>query len=117
MLLLNNSMKTPSIHPATKATIEIDDALLNDLKRLGIVETQYDLSRLCGKNNSYFSCMRAKGFGLKVGSLTFMSMRLRKRLDEIKDARVSAVLTHADRLVQRAIEEKCRLRELELSQC
>ena len=46
-----------------------------------------------------------------------MSIRLRKRMDEIKDVRVSAVLTHADRLVQRAIEEKCRLRELELSQC
>ena len=110
-------MRNQSNPHTTKHNIDIDDALLNDLKRLGIVETQYDLSRLCGKNNSYYSCMRAKGYGLKVGSLTFMSIRLRKRMDEIKDARVSAVLTHADRLVQRAIEEKCRLRELELSQC
>jgi len=110
-------MRNPSNPHTTKHNIDIDAALLNDLKRLGIVETQYDLSRLCGKNISYYSSMRAKGYGLKVGSLTFMSMRLRKRMDEIKDARVSAVLTHADRLVQRAIEEKCRLRELELSQC
>ena len=110
-------MRNPSNPHTTKHNIDIDDALLNDLKRLGIVDTQYDLSRLCGKNISYYSSMRAKGYGLKVGSLTFMSIRLRKRMNEIKDARVSAVLTHADRLVQRAIEEKCRLRELELSQC
>jgi hypothetical protein len=110
-------MRHPTTPLPTKQSIDIDDTLLNDLKRLGIVQTQYDLSRLCGKNHSYFSCMRAKGYGLKVGSLTFMSIRLRKRINEISDARVSAVLTHADRLVQRAIEEKCRLRELELSQC
>ena len=110
-------MRNPSTAQTTKHNIDIDDALLNDLKRLGIVDTQYDLSRLCGKNISYYSSMRAKGYGLKVGSLTFMSIRLRKRMNEIKDARVSAVLTHADRMVQRAIEDKCRLRELELSQC
>jgi hypothetical protein len=110
-------MRNPSTAQTTNHNIDIDDALLNDLKRLGIVDTQYDLSRLCGKNISYYSSMRAKGYGLKVGSLTFMSIRLRKRMNEIKDARVSAVLTHADKLVQRAIEEKCRLRELELSQC
>lgn len=110
-------MKHLSTPLTTQYNIDIDDALLNDLKRLGIVQSQYDLSRLCGKNHSYYSCMRAKGYGLKIGSLTFMSNRLRNRLSKIHDAKISAVLTHADQLVQRAIEEKCRLRELELGQC
>ena len=94
----------------------VDDTLITDLKRLGVVQTQYEFSRLCGKNPSYFSSMRTKGFGLKIGSLTFMSVRIRKRMEEIKDVRVNAVLTHADKLIQKAIEEKCRIQELGMDQ-
>ena len=97
--------------------LRVDQRLITELKRLGVVKTQYDFSRLCGKNPSYFSSMRTKGFGLKLASLTFLSARLRKRSANVSDPKVSMVLSYADRVVQEAIEEKCRLRELELIQC
>jgi hypothetical protein len=94
--------------------LRVDQRLLAELKKLGIVETQYDLSRLCGKNPSYFSSMRTKGFGLKLGSLVLLSSRLRQRSSEVNDPRVSMVFHHADQMVKEAIDEKCRLRELEI---
>ena len=94
--------------------LRVDQRLLSELKKLGIVETQYDLSRLCGKNPSYFSSMRTKGYGLKLGSLVLLSSRLRQRSSEVNDPRVSMVFHHADRMVKDAIDEKCRLRELEI---
>lgn len=95
--------------------LRVDQRLLAELKRLGIVETQYDLSRLCGRNPSYFSSMMAKGYGLKLGSLMLLASRLQRRSGEVADARVGMVLYQADRLVRQAIEEKCRLREIEIS--
>jgi hypothetical protein len=97
--------------------LRVDQRLLAELKKLGIVQTQYDFSRLCGKNPSYYSAMRAKGFGLKLGSLTFLASRIRKRSSEVRDPKVSMVLSYADRVVQEAIEEKCRLKELEIKRC
>ena len=94
--------------------LRVDQRLLAELKRLGIVQPQYDLSRLCGRNPSYFSSMMAKGYGLKLGSLMLLASRLQRRSNEVMDARVGLVLHQADRLVRQAIEEKCRLREIEL---
>lgn len=103
-----------TITAQTEDNLRVDQRLFAELKKLGIIETQYDLSRLCGKNRSYYATMRAKGFGLKLGSLAFLSSRLRKRSNEISDPTVSMVLHHADRVVCDAMEEKCRLRELEI---
>ena len=108
-------MKTFNAHD--EDNLRVDQRLITELKRLGVVKTQYDFSRLCGKNPSYFSSMQAKGFGLKLGSLAFLASRIRKRGSEVRDPKVSMVLSYADRVVQQAIDEKCRLRELELSQC
>ena len=100
----------------TQLNLAIDDTLLQNLKRLGIVETQYDLSVACGKGRSYYSCMRTNGYGLKLGSLTFLSVRLGSRIQSCKNARVVAVLKRAQTLVQEFILEKCRLREMGLWQ-
>ena len=105
-------MRTFNAHD--EDNLRVDQRLITELKRLGVVKTQYDFSRLCGKNPSYFSSMQAKGFGLKLGSLAFLASRIRKRGSEVRDPRVSMVLSYADRVVQQAIDEKCRLRELEI---
>jgi hypothetical protein len=96
--------------------LRVDQRLLAELKRLGIVQTQYDLSRLCGRNPSYFSSMMTKRQGLKLASLMLLASRLRQRGREVSDARVGLVLHQADQLVRQAIEEKCRLREIEISE-
>src|SRR5271168_4377650 len=94
-----------------QANLRIDHELLQALKRLGVVQSQYDLSRLCGKGCSYYSCMRAKGYGLKLGSLTFLSVRIGSTIRACQNARVVKVLKHAQSLIQNSIEEKCRLEE------
>ncbi len=106
-------MKTTSAYD--EDNLRVDQRLLADLRQLGIVQTQYDLSRLCGRNPSYFSSMMAKRQGLKLGSLMLLASRLRKRSGEVAAARVGMVLHQATLLVREAIEEKCRLREIEIS--
>jgi hypothetical protein len=95
----------------TQKNLKIDDDLLQTLKRLRVVETQYDLSELCGKGRSYYSCMRTNGYGLKLGSLTFLSVRLGSRMNACQDPKVAAILKRAQTLVQKTIEAKCRLQE------
>jgi hypothetical protein len=95
----------------TETNLKLDQELLNELKRLGVVQHQYGLSRLCGMGRSYYSCMRTKRLGLKLGSLTFLSIRLGSWIEVCQNPRVAAVLGHAQRLVQNTIEAKCRLRE------
>jgi len=94
-----------------QANLKIDHDLLQELKHLGVVQSQYDLSRLCGKGRSYYSCMRAKGFGLKLGSLTFLSARLGSRMKICQDPEAVAVLKYAQKLIQQSIEAKCQLQE------
>src|SRR5277367_1585301 len=94
-----------------QANLRIDHELLQALKLLGVVQSQYDLSRLCGKGCSYYSCMRAKRYGLKLGSLTFLSVRIGSTIRGCQDARVVKILKHARSLIQNSIKEKCRFQE------
>lgn len=110
--LLNTFMK--NLNALEEHNLRIDAELLENLKQLGIVQTQYELSRLCGMNESYYSSMRTKGYGIKLGSLVFLLTELAKRSRETKEPKVGAVLTHALSIVQNAIQEKCHLRELTL---
>jgi|SRR5277367_4172780 len=97
-----------------QANLRIDHELLQALKLLGVVQSQYDLSRLCGKGCSYYSCMRAKRYGLKLGSLTFLSVRIGSTIRGCQDARVVKILKHARSLIQNSIEEKCALHERDM---
>lgn len=98
-----------------KQNLALDEQLLTELQKLGIIETKYDLSRLCGKNNSYYSCMRKREYGLHVGSLVFLAAWLAKRLNETQQVVERAKLRTGLYAVNEAVAEKCRLRELELN--
>ena len=110
--LLNNSMK--NMNALTLATLELDRRLLNELKSLGVIHTQSELGKLCGKNNSYFACMRNKGFGLQIGSLTFLASRFANLAEKECDGERCVKLRLAIQAIKQTIDEKCRLRELEL---
>ena len=95
----------------TKTNLRLDKELLHELIQLGVVQHQYDLSRLCGKGQSYYSSMRTKRTGLKLGSLTFLWVRLGSQLKVCQDPKVVIVLKHAQCLVKQTLEAKCQLRE------
>ena len=104
------------LNALAEENLRIDAELLASLKQLGVITTQYDLSRLCGMNESYYSSMRAKGYGMKLGSLVFLWSCLAQRAREVREPRVGAVLSHAAGLVQRAVNDKCRLREYKIKE-
>ena len=103
-----------NLNALAEENLRIDAELLVSLKRLGVITTQNDLSYLCGMNHSYYSSMRSKGYGMKLGSLAFLWTCLAKRSREVSEPNVGAVLSHAAGLVQQAIDNKCRLRECHL---
>lgn len=107
--LLNTCMR--NLNALAEENLRIDAELLVSFKHLGIIQTQYDLSRLCGMKESYYSSMRTKGYGMKLGSLAFLWTCLAKRSREVSDPKVGAVLSHAAGLVQQAMNKKCQLRE------
>jgi len=106
---INTRMR--NLNALAEANLRIDAELLASLKQLGVITTQYELSRLCGMNSSYYSSMRTKGYGMKLGSLVFLWTCLAQRAREVREPRVGAVLSHAAGLVQQAMNQKCQLQE------
>ena len=110
--LLNTRMR--NLNALSEENLRIDAELLASLKRLGVIQTQYDLSRLCGMNESYYSSMRTKGYGMNLGSLVFLWGCLSHRAREISDPKIGDVISHAAGLVNQAITAKCSLRQHEI---
>jgi hypothetical protein len=104
-----------TLNALAEENLRIDAELLASLKRLGVVTTQYDFSRLCGMNESYYSSMRTKGYGLNLGSLVFLWASLSHHARQVSEPKIAAVLSHAAGLVHRAVTEKCRLRQHEIN--
>ena len=98
----------------TLANLELDRRLYDELKALGVVQTKTELGRLCGKTASYVACMRNKGFGIKIGSLTFLASRFANLAEKECDGERCVKLRLAIQAIKQTIDEKCRLRELEL---
>jgi hypothetical protein len=94
--------------------LTLDERLLQTLKQLGLVSSKTGFSQLCGKNDSYFDCMRSRGYGIHLGSLVFLSAKIAGQMDTANDIRERARLRSALDAINKTIQEKCRLRELEL---
>lgn len=107
-------MRTKGPTTYTKHKLELDAKLFEKLKSLGLTSDFSDLSKLMGKNHTYFACMRTRGYGLHVGSLAFLASVLSQRLDNISCVRERAKLRMAVSAVNETIQAKCRIRELEL---
>lgn len=107
-------MRTKSPKTYTAAKLEVDVKLVEQLRQIGIVSGITDLSRALGKNPTYFACMRKRGYSLHVGSLAFLQARLAREIEVENDVRKRAKLRIAVSAINEAIQEKCKLRELEL---
>lgn len=109
-------MKTKNQNTHTNAKLAVDLRLAEQLEQIGIISGPAELSRACGKNPTYFACMRKRGYSLHVGSLAFLQARFSRDMNETTDIRKRALLRSAVSLINEAIQEKCKLRELELLQ-
>ena len=95
--------------------VSLDERLLSTLKAIGIVTSKTGLSQLCGKTDSYFACMKKRGYGIHLGSLVFLSAKLSVQMNEEPDVRERAKLRSAVKAINEAIQQKCRLREMEIA--
>ena len=107
-------MRTKSPTTYTKHKLELDEQLFNTLTNLGLVENITDFSRQMGRNESYYGCMRSRGYGLHVGSLVFLVAKLANDMDASSSVRERAKLRAGITAVNDTIQAKCRIRELEL---
>lgn len=94
--------------------LSLDKRLADELKNIGFIRAEQDLSMWCGKERSYFSSMRCRGYGLHIGSLTLMAARIADRINNTHNVRERAKLRMALQIVNGIVQEKCRLREQEL---
>lgn len=94
--------------------LNLDKRLAEELKSIGFIRAEQDLSMWCGKERSYFSSMRCRGYGLHIGSLTLMAARIADRINTTDNVRERARLRSALTIVNSVVQEKCRLREQEL---
>lgn len=85
-------------HTHCHSKIDIDEWLLKELIVLNIIRDASHLSRECGKNPTYFACMRARGYGLHLGSLIFLSARLAKRIMSLAVVYLTVLVTELFRL-------------------
>jgi len=81
---------------------------------LGIIANVTDLSRQMGKNDTYYACMRNRGYGLHIGSLVFLAAKLSKQMQNENSLRERARIRAAVSAINETIQAKCRLREQEL---
>jgi len=112
--LLNTLMKNQNPNTYRQAVRAIDNQLLEDLTSLGIVSGPVTLSTSMGRNRTYWSCMRNREYGLNVGSLVLLHVRLSNALVASDQVRERARYRAALEVVNRAVNEKCRIREQEL---
>ena len=89
----------------------IDSHLYNQLRNLNIVTSTDQLSILCGRNPSYIRCMRSKGLGMKLGSLTILRERLAQRMETEADPTSAIIAGYAMKVVEQSIREKCRIQD------
>ena len=94
--------------------LSLDKKLADELKNIGFIRAEQDLSMWCGKERSYFSSMRCRGYGLHIGSLALMAARISDRINITQDVRERAKLRSALMIVKDVVQQKCRLREREL---
>ena len=82
---MRNSNRLKNTRTNISHNAAIDSQLYDQLRSLNIVTSTNQLSILCGRNPSYVRCMRSKGLGIKLGSLTILRERLAERMEHESD--------------------------------
>jgi hypothetical protein len=107
-------MKTKHPTQSTVHKLALDQKLLQNLKEIGIVSNIADLNRQMGRNETYFACMRNRGYSLHIGSLVFLAAKYSSDLNASDCVRTRAKYRAAVTAINEIIQAKCELRQQEL---
>ena len=111
---INTCMRTKKTPTYSGRKIALDEELAEKLLALGIVGCLSDFSRQMGRNDTYFACMKNRGYSLHIGSLVFLASKLSSELNASKCVRTRATLRAAITAINETIQAKCEIREMEL---
>lgn len=112
---INTCMRTKKKNTFRQTKVDLDEQLTAQLIQLGIITGVTDFSRQMGKNDTYYACMKNRGYSVHLGSLVFYAAKLANQLNSSNCVRERARLRMALSAVNEAIQAKCQLREQELA--
>ena len=112
---MRNSNRLKNTRTNISHNAAIDSQLYDQLRSLNIVNSTDQLSILCGRSPSYVRCMRSKGLGIKLGSLTILRERLAERMEHESDPTNAILAGYAMKAVEQSIREKCRIQDERLA--
>lgn len=107
-------MKTKHSTQYTERKLALDQKLLQNLREIGIIANIADLNRQMGRNETYFACMRNRGYSLHIGSLVFLAAKYSSDLRASDCVRTRAKYRAAITAINDIVQAKCELREQEL---
>ena len=58
------------------------ETLFQSCKQLGLVKTQYDFSKLCGRRTTWFSASKSRNLPISSHAAVTLSIRLRRYAEE-----------------------------------
>ena len=65
-----------------KINAPFSQALYENCKKLGIVDTQYEFSELCGRKTTWFSANKSRDLPISTTAALTLSIRLRERAND-----------------------------------
>ena len=84
-----------------------DHSLYLTLKRLGLVNSQFEFGSLCGRSKSWYSSIRTKRFQLSIASLTLLAAALTRLSSEGADRQRLIAARRAHAVVKRHLDIRC----------
>ena len=80
-------------------------AIYQQLHKIGIVKSQYDFSRLCGRKKTWFSSIKSRNRALSVAALYTLAGNLKRQSQQPSPLQLDLAVTSAQVLKQ--LELRC----------
>ena len=79
--------------------------IYQQLHKIGIVKSQYDFSRLCGRKKTWFSSIKSRNRALSVAALYILARNLQRQSQQPSPLQLDLAVTSAQVLKQ--LEKRC----------
>ena len=80
-------------------------SIYDDIKALGIIDTPYDFSRLCGRTPAWYSCIKARDLPLTADAALTLSISLRIKAEQAEAEQHRKIIEFSDLLLARTYSE------------
>ena len=80
-------------------------SLYTQLHEIGVVKSQYEFSRLCGRKNTWLSSIKAHRRPISVAALYTLSQNLKRKAQQSPKAQLECA--YASVHVLKALEQRC----------